>query len=284
MIVYALFVAWNVLAGLVIRWFGGGFLSTLLGCLGSSAWMFDMLYLLEFHVRAYYSLKRFHEKGPMPLTEWHEIAQIAAPMDIDIFGHMNNARYNRRAEYSRISYFIECGLRRASNGLGIRGGILKSMAMRFRRQINPFQTFSIRIKLIGWKGKELYFQQRMVTKDARGEEFVNAFSVSIYKIPRKSKYNAIDMIKVIDPAFAKTVGTDSFLSDDPNDDLKMEDNSESKSISSAAAAQPLSSQSSNGQQESTERQKKISVSDLVRAYNRFEELSSTYLNPNRLRN
>eukprot|EP00467_Chlorarachnion_reptans_P005994 CAMPEP_0114496466 /NCGR_PEP_ID=MMETSP0109-20121206/5784_1 /TAXON_ID=29199 /ORGANISM="Chlorarachnion reptans, Strain CCCM449" /LENGTH=258 /DNA_ID=CAMNT_0001673739 /DNA_START=36 /DNA_END=812 /DNA_ORIENTATION=+ len=258
MIVYVFIVSWNLIViGFAQQWLGCGILTSAALCLGTSAWMFDMPYLIEFHVRGILSQMKFQKQGRMPFTEWHEIHQVVTPMDVDIFGHMNNARYNRRAEYSRITYFIESGLRKATIDLGVRGH-LKSLAMRYRRQILPFEFFRIRTKLIGWKGKELYFEQRFVTTDSKGKEFVNAFSVSIYKIPRKIQSNAVDLVRMVDEEFAKK-GDEYLPSSEVTKDTKSND--------------ALANGSGDG----------INVRDVVLAYNTFESISSSFLNPAKLR-
>lgn len=122
----------------------------------------------------------------------------------------------------------------------------------------PFQAFRIKTKLVGWKNKELYFEQRLITTDAKGKEFVNAFSVSIYKIPRKSEVNAVDIIRMVDEEYA--IRGDEYL---PH----------SKESKSSGTKEEDASVAANF----------LDVGDVILAYNAFEEKASSILNPKKLR-
>lgn len=52
--------------------------------------------------------------------------------DQDMFGHVNNTRFMRWLESSRIAYFLECGIQVANTGVG---PILASVTCNYRKQV-----------------------------------------------------------------------------------------------------------------------------------------------------
>jgi len=87
------------------------------------------------------------------------------PTDLDINLHLTNSRYLALMDLGRIELLLR---------LGVMGKVLKrrwlpvvSIAtLRFRREINPFERFTLHTRLIGWDEKWFYMEQRFET--ARG--------------------------------------------------------------------------------------------------------------------
>ncbi len=87
------------------------------------------------------------------------------PTDLDINLHLTNSRYLALMDLGRIELLLR---------LGVMGRVLKrrwlpvvSIAtLRFRREINPFERFTLHTRLIGWDEKWFYMEQRFET--ARG--------------------------------------------------------------------------------------------------------------------
>jgi len=85
------------------------------------------------------------------MSEFENVAECRVwPGDVDTLMHMNNARYNRRAEWSGSALQAKCGLWLRNPGLKI----FKKMGMsgsylRFRKEIQPFQAFKVISKYAG---------------------------------------------------------------------------------------------------------------------------------------
>lgn len=87
------------------------------------------------------------------------------PTDLDINLHLTNSRYLALMDLGRIELLLR---------LGLMGKVLKRRwlpvvaiaTLRFRREINPFERFTLHTRLIGWDEKWFYMEQRFET--ARG--------------------------------------------------------------------------------------------------------------------
>ncbi|TVO68181.1 thioesterase family protein [Sedimenticola selenatireducens] len=87
------------------------------------------------------------------------------PTDLDINRHLTNSRYLALMDLGRIELMLRTGMM---------GKVLKrrwlpvvSIAtLRFRREISPFERFSLHTRLLGWDEKWFYMEQRFET--ARG--------------------------------------------------------------------------------------------------------------------
>lgn len=84
------------------------------------------------------------------------------PTDLDINFHMTNSKYLSLMDLGRLDLMLGSGMMREV--LKQRWGPVLSVAsIRFRRQLNPFQKFSLHTRLIGWDEKWFYMEQRFET-------------------------------------------------------------------------------------------------------------------------
>lgn len=87
------------------------------------------------------------------------------PTDLDINFHLTNSRYLALMDLGRIELMLRTGLL----GALIRRRwlpVVSSASLRFRREINPFQRYTLNTRLLGWDEKWFYIEQRFET--ARG--------------------------------------------------------------------------------------------------------------------
>ncbi len=81
------------------------------------------------------------------------------PTDLDINLHMTNARYLSIMDLGRTDLLIRSGmlgLVKRERWLPVTG----SIDIKFRRQLNPFQSYDLITRLLCWDEKWLYLEQR----------------------------------------------------------------------------------------------------------------------------
>jgi acyl-CoA thioesterase FadM len=84
------------------------------------------------------------------------------PHDLDTNLHMNNGRYLTIADLGRTDLLIRMGL----IGLVLKQGLqpmLSGAAVRFRREIKPFQRFFLESRIVCWRGTTFVMEHRFVT-------------------------------------------------------------------------------------------------------------------------
>jgi acyl-CoA thioesterase FadM len=84
------------------------------------------------------------------------------PTDLDINLHLTNSRYLALMDLGRIELMLRTGMM---------GKVLKRRwlpvvsiaSIRFRREISPFERFTLHTRLLGWDEKWFYMEQRFET-------------------------------------------------------------------------------------------------------------------------
>jgi acyl-CoA thioesterase FadM len=82
------------------------------------------------------------------------------PTDLDLNMHMNNARYLSVMDLGRADLLIRAGLLdvvRRERWKPVAG----SIDIKFRRPLLPFQSFTLKTRLLCWDEKWLYMEQRL---------------------------------------------------------------------------------------------------------------------------
>ena len=90
------------------------------------------------------------ETGRMPLR--------VLPSDLDLLGHMTNARFFSVLDLGRLDLLFRSGLL----GLVVRkrwAPVVAGCDVRFRRALGPFERFSVESRLAGWDDRWLYLEQ-----------------------------------------------------------------------------------------------------------------------------
>lgn len=90
------------------------------------------------------------------VTRWRVL-----PGDIDLFGHMNNGRYQTLMDLGRIDFLLRCGLF---------AGVLRERwiapvglaSLSYRKPLKPFERFELHTRLLHWDERWFYFQQDFV--------------------------------------------------------------------------------------------------------------------------
>jgi acyl-CoA thioesterase FadM len=80
------------------------------------------------------------------------------PSDLDLLGHMTNARYFSVLDLGRLDLLFRSGLL----GLVLRrrwAPVVAGCDVRFRRALRPFERFWVESRLAGWDERWLYMEQ-----------------------------------------------------------------------------------------------------------------------------
>jgi acyl-CoA thioesterase FadM len=83
------------------------------------------------------------------------------PNDLDFNGHVNNGRFLTLADLGRIDYMLRTGalgFARQHRALPI---VADAMA-KFRRDLRPFQRFTLESRVIGWDEKWTFLEHRFI--------------------------------------------------------------------------------------------------------------------------
>lgn len=89
------------------------------------------------------------------------------PLDLDTNLHLNNGRYLTIADLGRADLLLQSGLARAV----FREGLLPMLsggAIRYRRELKPFQSFTLESRILCWRGTSFVMEHRFVTDGADG--------------------------------------------------------------------------------------------------------------------
>lgn len=87
------------------------------------------------------------------------------PNDLDVNFHMNNGRYLTIMDLGRVDLMIRTGL----GWMALRRGwspLVGSATIRFRRSLDPFQTYQLKSRVLCWDEKWFFIEQRF---ERRGE-------------------------------------------------------------------------------------------------------------------
>jgi acyl-CoA thioesterase FadM len=98
------------------------------------------------------------------------------PLDLDTNLHMNNGRYLTIADLGRADLLLRTGLWRAVLKEGLLP-MLSGAAIRFRRELRPFQPFTLESRIVAWQGTSFVMEHRFIAKDGAGAEITAAIAL-----------------------------------------------------------------------------------------------------------
>lgn len=98
---------------------------------------------------------------PMDTLDESVVRFRVLPQDLDYAMHLNNGRYLTLMDLGRFDLIVRGGLL---------GPLLKrrwlpvvaSSTIRHRRSLEPFQTYELRTRIVGWDEKGFYIEQQFV--------------------------------------------------------------------------------------------------------------------------
>ncbi|HEX9935624.1 MAG TPA: thioesterase family protein [Longimicrobium sp.] len=88
---------------------------------------------------------------------------VVLPTDLDLNGHMNNGRYLTLMDLGRVDLLVRLGIVRAMR-VNRWSGVVASVAVSFRRALNPFHRYELRSRLLGWDDRWFFMEQRFTRR------------------------------------------------------------------------------------------------------------------------
>jgi acyl-CoA thioesterase FadM len=98
------------------------------------------------------------------------------PTDIDTNLHMNNGRYLAIADLGRTDLLLQTGLWRAVLKEGFLP-MLSGSAIRYRRELKPFQSFTLESRIVCWRATTFVMEHRYVTEGGDGKPVTAALAL-----------------------------------------------------------------------------------------------------------
>ena len=103
---------------------------------------------------------KFHNAPALTLEDTHVSTHICWPIDIDIFGELNNGRTLTLCDLGRLVLGKRMGLLKImkQNGWAM---TMAGVSVRYRRRIKMFQKFKLRTQTVGRDDRFVYLHQSM---------------------------------------------------------------------------------------------------------------------------
>jgi acyl-CoA thioesterase FadM len=98
------------------------------------------------------------------------------PHDLDTNLHMNNGRYLTIADLGRTDLLLRMGLIKLDLKEGLQP-MLSGSAIRYRRELRPFQAFRLESSILCWRGTSFVMQHRFVIKGKDGQDQTAAIAL-----------------------------------------------------------------------------------------------------------
>lgn len=86
------------------------------------------------------------------------------PNDIDINGHLNNGRYTTLVDLLIIEHGVRVGIMAKALKIGWKPMTVSSL-ISYRKQLKPFERFTVHYRMACWDEKWAYMQFRFVKED-----------------------------------------------------------------------------------------------------------------------
>jgi len=122
-------------------------------------------------------------RSRVPLDAEFRVSFRCMPTDCDLNVHMTNSRYLVFMDLVRFELLLRSNEWRAMRKEGI-GPVVGSSAIRFRRQVRPFQKFEVSIRTLSWDDRWIYLEHKLLS---RGE----VYSMAIVKVAFVNKNGRI---------------------------------------------------------------------------------------------
>lgn len=102
----------------------------------------------------------------VPRGDVSRVAFRVWPHDLDLNLHLNNGRYLTLMDLGRIDFLLRTGLWRPifANKWA---PIISTAAIRFRRELRPFEAFTIETRLVAWSDTTAVMEQTFISQRQR---------------------------------------------------------------------------------------------------------------------
>lgn len=129
---------------------------------------FRLIWLLLVHY--------FKKEPTRSLTDKGELSYKVWPFDLDINGHMNNARYLALMDLGRLDLILHSGMFKTTldkKWLPVLG----ASTIRYRIPLLPFQKFKLVTEVKYWDEGWFYMEQRFIIKGGKKDGAVAAIAL-----------------------------------------------------------------------------------------------------------
>lgn len=118
------------------------------------------------------------------------------PGDLDLYGHMNNARYLAIMDLGRIDLIWRTGMGRVAKEKKW-FPLVASVHIHYKKSLRPFQAFELHTRILGWDGQWFYLEQHFVSE---GREMARAAVRGVFRgsssIPPQEVLDALGSTEV----------------------------------------------------------------------------------------
>ncbi len=141
-------------------------------------------------IRLVKEIVKFRNAPRLGLDDVHVSEHICWPVDIDIFGELNNGRTLTLYDLGRLVMGQRVGFTALlkKNGWGM---TMAGASVRYRRRVKVFQKFTMRTRALGRDDRFIYLHQTMWRKD-------EATSAILYRVALTDKNGIVSTQKFAD--------------------------------------------------------------------------------------
>ena len=143
----------------------------------------------------YKSLFRKHgkEDGKLFFKE-HCTNAVVLPSDLDLYFHMNNARYQTQIDVARASFYVDCGLKWMFTKPNNPYFVVAAVTSRYRKSLQLFQRYKILTKVLYWDHNSVYIEHKFVSRYGKIADFI--YYVCIFQM-RVMNSTPLDFFKEV---------------------------------------------------------------------------------------
>lgn len=106
----------------------------------------------------------------------HVSNMMVFPSDLDLYFHMNNARYQTQIDVARANFYLDCGLSNmfttGSQLHKVPYLIVAATSSRYRKSLQLFQRYRIITRVLYWDHNSVYIEHKFVSRFRNINDFV----------------------------------------------------------------------------------------------------------------
>ncbi|MEO1695261.1 MAG: thioesterase family protein [Pseudomonadota bacterium] len=134
----------------------------------------------------------------LPMRVW--------PTDLDISLHMNNGRYLTVMDLGRLAFMFRSALWDIVRRDKLTP-MVAAIAMRYRRELRPFQRYTLTTQIIGWRDTTVVFEQKFIARGGKRDGQVAARALvraGLYNRAKRRWERVADLMAATGVAFTES--------------------------------------------------------------------------------
>ncbi|WP_230531310.1 thioesterase family protein [Microvirga roseola] len=131
-----------------------------------------------------------------PVRDVSRLSFRVWPHDLDTSLHLNNGRYWTLMDLGRTDIMVRSGLWRVI----LKNGwvpIVGAGQIRFRRELRPFQPFTLETRILTWSESHVVMEHRLVSKARDGSPVLNAIALVRAGLYDRKKKSFVSMERLL---------------------------------------------------------------------------------------